>query len=102
MAEAYRDGELMLSRRELNKQLTRDGAIARLQMSAVMRPVLDPNGVSHAVLVQPSFLGMDNHYLLDALRRYPRFRGIAVVQPTIRSMSCERLMRLEWSASGST
>ena len=47
--------------------------------------VLDANGVSHAVLVQPSFLGTDNHYLLDALRRYPRFRGIAVVQPTIRS-----------------
>jgi predicted TIM-barrel fold metal-dependent hydrolase len=44
--------------------------------------VLDGNGVSHAVLVQPSFLGTDN---LDTLRRYPRFRGIAVVQPTIRS-----------------
>ena len=39
--------------------------------------VLDANGVSHAVLVQPSFLGTDNHYLLDVLRRYPRFRGIA-------------------------
>jgi predicted TIM-barrel fold metal-dependent hydrolase len=37
----------------------------------------DANGVSHAVLVQPSFLGTDNHYLLDVLRRYPRFRGIA-------------------------
>jgi predicted TIM-barrel fold metal-dependent hydrolase len=37
------------------------------------------------VLVQPSFLGTDNQYLLDALRRYPRFRGIAVVQPTISS-----------------
>ena len=45
--------------------------------------VLDANGVSHAVLVQPSFLGTDNSYLVDALRRYPRFRGIAVVQPVI-------------------
>jgi predicted TIM-barrel fold metal-dependent hydrolase len=54
--------------------------------------VLDANGVSHAVLVQLSFLGTDNHYLLDVLRRYPRFRDIAVVQPT----------RLGWSASGST
>src|ERR671933_840539 len=44
--------------------------------------VLDANGVSHAVLVQPSFLGTDNSYLLNALRRYPRFRGIAVVPPT--------------------
>ena len=45
--------------------------------------VLDANGVSHGVLVQPSFLGTDNSYLLDALRRYPRFRGIAVVPPTV-------------------
>ena len=45
--------------------------------------VLDANGVSHAVLVQPSFLGTDNGYLLEALRRYPRFRGIAVVEPTV-------------------
>src|SRR4051812_43370609 len=45
--------------------------------------VLDANGISHAVLVQPSFLGTDNSYLVDALRRYPRFRGIAVVEPTI-------------------
>jgi predicted TIM-barrel fold metal-dependent hydrolase len=44
--------------------------------------VLDGNGISHAVLVQPSFLGTDNSYLVDALHRYPRFRGIAVVQPT--------------------
>ncbi len=45
--------------------------------------VLDANGVSHGVLVQPSFLGTDNSYLLDALRHYPRFRGIAVVPPTV-------------------
>jgi predicted TIM-barrel fold metal-dependent hydrolase len=45
--------------------------------------VLDANGVSHAVLVQPSFLGTDNSYLIEALWRYPRFRGIAVVEPTI-------------------
>src|SRR5215217_2404681 len=44
--------------------------------------VLDGNGISHAVPVQPSFLGTDNSYLVDALHRYPRFRGIAVVQPT--------------------
>src|ERR671933_1328754 len=45
--------------------------------------VLDANGVSHSVLVQPSFLGTDNSYLLDALHHYPRFRGIAVVPPTV-------------------
>lgn len=37
-------------------------------------------GVSHAVLVQPSFLGTNNEYLLSAIARYPeRFLGIAVV-----------------------
>ncbi|MGU3404950.1 amidohydrolase family protein [Methylobacterium brachiatum] len=43
---------------------------------------LEANGISNAVLVQPSFLGTDNSYMLNALRRYPsRFRGIAVVAP---------------------
>ena len=46
--------------------------------------VLEVNGLSHGVLVQPSFLGTDNTYLLASLRKYPdRFRGIAVVEPTI-------------------
>jgi len=41
---------------------------------------LDANGMSHGVLVQPSFLGTDNNYLMAALRRHPdRFRGIAVI-----------------------
>jgi predicted TIM-barrel fold metal-dependent hydrolase len=41
---------------------------------------LDRCGITHAVLVQPSFLGTDNSYMLDCLRRYPdRLRGIAVV-----------------------
>lgn len=45
---------------------------------------LEANGISNAVLVQPSFLGTDNSYMLEALKRYPdRFRGIAVVQPDI-------------------
>src|SRR6476659_1862959 len=41
----------------------------------------DANRISHSVLVQPSFLGTDNSYLLDALRTQPdRLRGIAVVE----------------------
>jgi len=45
---------------------------------------LDRCGLSHGVLVQPSFLGTDNDYLLQALRRYPeRLRGTAVVEPTV-------------------
>jgi predicted TIM-barrel fold metal-dependent hydrolase len=43
---------------------------------------LDAHGMTHGVLVQPSFLGTDNRYLLDALRARPgRLRGIVVVDP---------------------
>ncbi len=46
--------------------------------------MLDANGVSHGVIVQPSFLGTDNGYLVSSLRKYPeRLRGIAVVEPSI-------------------
>ncbi|MGF6485089.1 amidohydrolase family protein [Paraburkholderia sp. JPY419] len=42
---------------------------------------LDTHGVSHGVLVQPSFLGTDCSYMLDALRRAPqRLRGVAVIE----------------------
>jgi len=44
--------------------------------------LLDRAGLSHGVLVQPSFLGYDNRYLIDALRTAPaRLRGVAVVRP---------------------
>lgn len=47
--------------------------------------MLDCNGMSHGVLVQPSFLGTDNAYLVEALRAQPdRLRGIAVVEPEAR------------------
>ena len=43
---------------------------------------LDGIGVSHGVLVQVSFLGDDNGYLLTALRERPgRLRGVAVLHP---------------------
>ncbi|CAM3565147.1 2-pyrone-4,6-dicarbaxylate hydrolase [Bordetella sputigena] len=45
---------------------------------------LDAHGMTHGVLVQPSFLGMDNRYLLDALRACPaRLRGVVVIDPGI-------------------
>lgn len=44
----------------------------------------DVAGVSHGVLVQPSFLGTDNSYLLETLRAQPqRLRAIVVVDPGI-------------------
>ncbi|MET0529418.1 MAG: amidohydrolase family protein [Microvirga sp.] len=53
---------------------------------------LDAKGMSNGFLVQPSFLGTDNSYMLEALRRYPnRFRGIVVVQPDIRQDALQEL-----------
>ncbi|WP_077037320.1 amidohydrolase [Pelomonas sp. KK5] len=53
---------------------------------------LDANGMTHGVLVQPSFLGTDNSYLVATLRRYPdRLRGIAVVEPTITAQELQAL-----------
>jgi predicted TIM-barrel fold metal-dependent hydrolase len=41
-----------------------------------------PSGVSRIVLVQMSYYGTDNSYMLEAIRQSPRvFRGIAVVDP---------------------
>ena len=41
---------------------------------------LDRFGLSHGVLIQPSFLGTDNHFMVAALQRFPeRLRGVAVV-----------------------
>ncbi|WP_407122988.1 amidohydrolase family protein [Bradyrhizobium sp. STM 3561] len=43
---------------------------------------LDRSGMSNGVLVQPSFLGTDNSYLVDCLKQASgRLRGIAVVDP---------------------
>lgn len=54
--------------------------------------MLGANGMTRGVLVQPSFLGTDNSYLVAALRKYPdRFRGIAVVEPTIAGSELEKL-----------
>lgn len=45
---------------------------------------LDEHSVGRGVLVQPSFLGTDNSYLVSALAQYPdRLRGIAVVAPRV-------------------
>lgn len=46
--------------------------------------MLDRHGIARGVLVQPSFLGTDNSYLLAGLRASPgRLRGIAVVDADV-------------------
>jgi predicted TIM-barrel fold metal-dependent hydrolase len=55
---------------------------------------LAANGVSHGVLVQPSFLGTDNSFFAAASRKYPqRFRGVAVVDPAISDAGLDALTR---------
>ena len=54
--------------------------------------LLDAHGVSHGVLVQPSFLGTDNSYLLAALRAVPkRLRGVAVVDPDVAEATLQAM-----------
>lgn len=46
--------------------------------------MLDTHGLSHGVLVQPSFLGTDNGFLLACLDAAPqRLRGVAVIDPAM-------------------
>jgi predicted TIM-barrel fold metal-dependent hydrolase len=46
--------------------------------------VLAKHGLDMGLLVQPSFLGTDNSYILAALRKYPgKFRGVGMVSPDV-------------------
>lgn len=48
--------------------------------------ILDTNGIEQGVLVQPSFLGTDNRYLLDCLKAHPdRLRGIVMLKPDVQT-----------------
>jgi predicted TIM-barrel fold metal-dependent hydrolase len=54
--------------------------------------LLDANGLSHGILVQPSFLGTDNSYLLESLQAARgRARGIAVVPPSMSRLELDQL-----------
>lgn len=55
-----------------------------------------PAGVTRGVLVQPSFLGTDNHLLLDQLRRHPDdLRGVVVLDPGMDESGLA-----QWDAQG--
>ncbi|KPX87953.1 2-Pyrone-4,6-dicarboxylate lactonase [Pseudomonas meliae] len=56
---------------------------------------LHEHGLSHGVLVQPSFLGTDNRFLFDALAQAPdRLRGVAVVDTDISRGALQRMAGL--------
>lgn len=55
----------------------------------------DAHGVTHGVLVQPSFLGFDNSYILDCLRQHPdRLRASVVVGPDLDEPLLEEMDEL--------
>ncbi|SDA46618.1 Predicted metal-dependent hydrolase, TIM-barrel fold [Pseudomonas sp. NFACC15-1] len=55
---------------------------------------LHTHGLSHGVLVQPSFLGTDNRYLLAALRQAPeQLRGVVVVERDVSRAELEDMAR---------
>ncbi|MCP3445348.1 amidohydrolase [Bradyrhizobium sp. CCGUVB14] len=55
---------------------------------------LEHNGVTNGVLVQPSFLGTDNSYLVDCLKQTNgRLRGVAVVDLAISADELRQLDR---------
>ncbi|MBR0780938.1 amidohydrolase family protein [Bradyrhizobium iriomotense] len=55
---------------------------------------LDRNDMTHGVLVQPSFLGTDNSYLVECLKQANgRLRGIAVVDPAVTADELRALDR---------
>lgn len=56
---------------------------------------LATHGLSHGVLVQPSFLGTDNRYLLAALQQAPgQLRGVVVVEPDVNRSTLDEMTRL--------
>jgi predicted TIM-barrel fold metal-dependent hydrolase len=61
------------------------------QLLAIARP----SGVSRIVLIQMSFYGTDNSYMLDAIRRYPGvFVGVGILDPHAPGVRDE-MIRLE-------
>ena len=50
----------------------------------------EKNGADRAVILQPSFLGYDNSYLLSALKAEPgRFRGVPWISPSVETTADE-------------
>lgn len=50
------------------------------------------HGFDYGVLIQPSFLGYDNSYMLDSIRQYPgRLKGVAVLPLDVQTSSIEEL-----------
>jgi predicted TIM-barrel fold metal-dependent hydrolase len=81
--------------RELNLTATRRYTPGYDATLAQYLTHLHAHGLSHGVLVQPSFLGTDNSYLLAALRQAPeRLRGVVVVEQDVSRVVLNDMARL--------
>lgn len=64
---------------------------------------MDAHGIAYGVIAAASLFGTYNDYVIDALRRYKRLRGTAIVDPaidryTLEAMRAEGIVgiRLQW------
>ncbi len=89
------DGHAHISSRKLDLASARRYSPDYDATLAMYRHQLDQHGLSHGVLVQPSFLGTDNRYLLDALQQAPgQLRGVVVVERDISRAALDEMDRL--------
>lgn len=89
------DGHAHVFSRELDLTAARRYSPDYDATLAMYQHELHTHGLSHGVLVQPSFLGTDNRYLLDALRQAPdQLRGVVVVDRDISRDALEEMDRL--------
>ena len=59
--------------------------------------------ITYGVLVQPSFMGVNNSYILKRLAEYPRLRGVVVVtnsDGTLNPAAAERTLLEEYHRAG--
>src|SRR4051812_11349818 len=89
------DGHAHVFSRELDLTAARRYSPDYDATLAMYQHELRTHGLSHGVLVQPSFLGTDNSYLLDALRQAPdQLRGVVVVDRDISRAALDEMDRL--------
>jgi predicted TIM-barrel fold metal-dependent hydrolase len=89
------DGHAHVFSRELDLTLARRYSPDYDATLAIYQDNLLTHGLSHGVLVQPSFLGTDNSYLLEALRQAPQqLRGVVVVDRAIDRQALDQMDRL--------
>ena len=59
--------------------------------------ILNLKGMDKGVLIQPSFLGFDNTYMVNAIKKFPdKLYGVAVVDTTITLKELQALDKKQY------